>query len=419
MSQDPAVTVVEIEAVLADGTTVRASAAPGEDFALGEIPDTSRLYFELTGKTAEGETVARGRSVSFGIGSGYLPLFIQRLGAFARPPGQLARAHVHAPGGFIENRFLVAIGGDSAHGEEGSANPALGDFYDLQGLGGIEQEPFPRAARSMIARTSSLVLVDDAGASVVDSSGTTTDLDPPEGLAAFADVSGGLTRDSIDGTSFIVGATRSDGDPTAAILTLDTEGTLAATKLQHARRGAGIVYVEDVGMVIVGGSATGAGIEIIDDDAETVRTLPFPPDATEGAAAVIWDAKTIAVFGGRDGDAPAPTRLFDLGCLAAECAAVEREDLAIEAIASRGQAYALPKGLLVMGEAEPEGDGPGETLAFLVDRTTETLSVKPLPMRERRRGATPIPAPNGTLAVLGGITPTGAPALSVELFFPE
>jgi hypothetical protein len=46
-------------------------------------------------------------------------------------------------------------------------------------------------------------------------------------------------------------------------------------------------------------------------------------------------------------------------------------------------------------------------------------AVTEMPLREPRRGATAVPAPNGTLALMGGVHLDGTPALSVEMFFPE
>jgi hypothetical protein len=53
----------------------------------------------------------------------------------------------------------------------------------------------------------------------------------------------------------------------------------------------------------------------------------------------------------------------------------------------------------------------------LVDVAAE--EVTSLPLREPRRGASVLPAPNGTLALIGGETLDGAAAHSIELFFPE
>ncbi|NUP10377.1 MAG: hypothetical protein HOW73_30370, partial [Polyangiaceae bacterium] len=405
--------------------------APGEEFDLGDAPDSSQLAFELTGRTADGTVVARGRSVRLTLGSlntTAIPLFIQRLDGFARPPGELVRAHVHAPAGVVGENFLVATGGDAAYGEDGQVDPALGDFYDIIHLVGSESgNELPRAARSMLVRNSTLILIDDEGASYADlSEGTTSDIDPPEGMT-WDEVSGGetidLLGDDLPGLSYVVGATRPD-EPTDAVLVLDDSGSMSVVRLSQPRRGASAVYVPGLGLAVVGGAteADGPGIEIIGDDGASVSSIPYPTDATEGAAAVLQADKQIVVLGGRRAGEPAPTRAFDLGCLAnCEEEIQYLEDQDVDELASHGHAYKLPDGtFLTVGEAEPEGDGPGETLAFIVDIAAEPAeAVRSLPLRDRRRGATPIAVPNGTLAIIGGITPNGAPARSVEYFFPE
>ncbi|NUP14142.1 MAG: hypothetical protein HOW73_49545, partial [Polyangiaceae bacterium] len=239
LSADPAVAEVEIVAQTPDGSVkLRATAAPGEEFDLGDAPDSSQLAFELTGRTADGTVVARGRSVRLTLGSlntDAVPLFIQRLGGFARPPSELVRAHVHAPAGVVGENFLVATGGDAAYGEDGPVDPALGDFYDFIFLIGRESPSvLPRAARSMLARNTTLILIDDEGASYADlSEGTTSDIDPPEGMT-WDEVSGGetidLLGDDLPGLSYVVGATRPD-EPTDAVLVLDDSGSMSVVRL--------------------------------------------------------------------------------------------------------------------------------------------------------------------------------------------
>jgi hypothetical protein len=62
-------------------------------------------------------------------------------------------------------------------------------------------------------------------------------------------------------------------------------------------------------------------------------------------------------------------------------------------------------------------DARGQTLAFFV--ALPSGAVTSLPLREPRFGATPTPTPNGMLALLGGVLVSGAPARSIELFYPE
>ncbi len=427
LSEAPAIALVEIAATSPDETvSLSATAAPGESFDLGEAPDTSILSFELTGTNADGDVVARGRSVSVAVGAletVTLPLFIQRLGSFARPPGGLVRAHVHAPGGVLAERYLIATGGDRAVTASATdADPALGDFYDLLALGAAESgAALPRAAQSMLVRGSALILIDDDGATAVDlTAGTSSDLTAPEGLD-FAEVSGGAAIDGPDGISFVVGATREETEAhpkTTAVLVVDDSGSFTVARLATARAGATALYVDGVGLVIAGGAESGSGVETISADGATVSDVPYPADPTTGAAGVVTAAQKIALLGGRSGADPASTRVLDLRCVAdCEASIVVVEDAALPEVASRGAAFATAKTVLVVGEGDPDGDRPGETLAFSVDLGAATVT--PLPLREPRRGATALPTPNGLLAIVGGIDDTGAGASSIELLFPE
>ncbi len=419
LKADPAVAEVKIVGKSADGEVTRtATAKVGGSFDMGEVPDTSIMTFELTGTSADGNVIARGRSVSVPVGAvdaDVLSLFIQRTGAFARPPGELTRSHVHAPGGVVGERFLVATGGDTAVGASGPADPAFGDYYDMLGLTGTESDAsLPRAAKSLVVRDTTLLLIDDAGASsaVLDQA-TTQELSPPDGLT-FADVSGGVAFDLPGGTTLVVGATRPDG-PTAAVLAVDTTGTMTALSLTTPRAGAAVAYVDGQGLVVAGGSADGAGVEVIGDDL-SVRSLPFPADATTGAAAVTFVENQLVLIGGRLAGAAAPTRVYELTCAAACDPGTTFYQLVpaadVPELAARGRAFAVTNAALTIGETDA-----GETVAFRVSIGESTVTA--LPLREPRFGATPIPAPNGTLALVGGVTDVGSPVRSVEIFFPE
>ncbi len=412
-SQDPAVTRVVIRATTADGSSsFEVESEPGGSFNLGEFSDQEFLSFDVFGETAEGDVVVRGRSLTLPVGaiaSESVPLFVQRLEGFSRPPGELARAHVHAPAGVVDEQFILAFGGDAAFGENGPADPGLGDFYDVLSLAGGEASSIlPRTPRSLVVRSSIILLIDDEGSTVLDSSDQTTDRDPPGDLR-FEEVSGGRTIESDDGTSYVVGCTRPE-TPSNAILALDQNGDFSEIRLATPRSGCGATFVPDVGLVVFGGSAEGKAFEVVESGG-TLRALPFDADATAGAALVLSSDEIVLALGGLRDGAPAATRFFDLRCQA-DCAPDELAAAALPALQTRGEAFKFEGGVLAIGENDE-----GETLAFKVQLPDG--QVTPLPFRERRFGATPVPAPNGTLMVVGGVQPSSAPALTVEAFFPE
>jgi hypothetical protein len=117
LGDTPAITEVVIRAYepIENGLEIETSAAPGEDFDLGEVADSKLLVFELTGKTADGDVKARGRSVAVSLADelpSVLPIFIQRLGGFARP--RLNRTAPRTDRRPCSVSFLVLTGGERA-----------------------------------------------------------------------------------------------------------------------------------------------------------------------------------------------------------------------------------------------------------------------------------------------------------------
>ncbi|WP_437282572.1 hypothetical protein WME90_18930 [Sorangium sp. So ce375] len=425
---DPPVARIEVTATAADGdVTVSAAAAPGGELDFGEIPAERAYTFEVRGLDAGGATVVRGRSAAgiylAGVTGDVLPLFAQRTGRWARPPGELAAARVGAPGAALAERYLLLTGGAAAGGGAAAdVDPARVDGYDLATWGGSSSTgALPRAARSLVVRGDLLLTVDDEGASWTDvAAGQSAEASLPEGLGSFAEVAGGRTVEASDGRSFVVGATRAGlaagapGEPSDAVLVVGADGALSVARLRHARAGAAAVWLEGLGLVVAGGSAEGAGLELLGDGATAFSPTSFPPDPSEGAGAAVTGPGEVVLVGGVQGGAAAPTRRLAPGC-AATCAAVEVEGAVVTAAIGGVAAFALPGGrILAVGS---EAGETGLTRSFLVD--VAAAEVEELPLREPRRGAAVVPAPNGTLAVLGGVHADGTPALTIETFFPE
>lgn len=427
LGDDPAITEVVIRAYepVENGLEIETSAAPGEDFDLGEVADSKLLVFELTGKTADGDVKARGRSVAVSLADelpSVLPIFIQRLGGFARLPTGIERPHVRGQAAVLGERYLLLTGGERAIGEDGEEDAAFIERYDLMLMSGESSTVLlSRTAKTMVVLDDTALLIGDDGATfqnLVD--GEPSVATAPDDFS-FGDVAGGLVVDSLadDRPIFVVGGARPDVASDVVFMIDRDSGNISALHLAEARAGAAAIYVEGTGLVIMGGSGNAPGVEIVREEDFSVSALPLPADTTSGAAVAIFDAAEhkIAVFGGRlEGDIAAPSRVLDVGCVTADdCAAnvvTLKDNATLDELASRGSAFTTPRGALVVGETTS-----GETIAFLVDVAAE--QVTSLPLREPRRGATALPAPNGTLAIIGGETLDGAAAHSIELFFPE
>ncbi|MDC0745279.1 hypothetical protein [Polyangium mundeleinium] len=417
-SATPAVTKIRIEAKTATGTTFAAETTPGGTFDLGEVPEDEPLGVEVTGTTAEGATVVRGRSltgiVPGAFASADIPVFVQRVGTWARPPGGLVRAHVDAPAAVLGEQFLVTTGGSAAASADGAADVRLGDFYDLLGWGPSVTPAMPLEARTIVGRPSGMMLVGATGASAVDAGGSAYAVAWPESAGSFADVAGGLVVESPSGTSYVVGATQA-GTATDEVLVVSSTGALSVLRLSAARKGAAAAWAPGVGLVVAGGSATAAGFEVLPEGGTAFAPRDMPADATEGAAAVVAGDGKMALVGGLDAmGADAKVRTWSPSCTSG-CAAEEVAGAALPVGITRAQGFSLGGSrMLVVGH---EATAAKLVRVFVIDRSGPSVEERPL--REPRAGAAVVAAPNGTLAILGGVLEDGSPALHVETFFPD
>ncbi len=421
---EPPVTRITVSAKSPDGTiAIIAATEPGGSFDLGDVVETESLGFEVAGFDVLGHLVVRGRTLAavslLGVGTETtVPVFTQRIGQWARPPGELTRAHVHAPTGVLNEQYVWQSGG-KAYDASGEIEAAQSDFYDLFAFSGATGPTLDRAPESIVSRGSVAQLFDAAGATAIDFYNQTKgDLTAPEGLTSFAEIAGGQPVTGEDGTVFIVGGSRPSGEASDAVLIISTNGTLSATRLNHKRLGAAVVWVTDLGLMVAGGSDEGAGLEVLPSQTTKFVAGGYPVDPVVGAAAVLdpRDAKGLKVIllGGHEGTKAAPSRLLDLDCATA-CAVTPIPTADLPRALHRGVAYVLSDTAVITVGDEVSED-PGETHAYVVDLVAATVTEAVL--RERRKGASPIPSPLGTLTLLGGVHLDGTPAFTVESFFP-
>jgi hypothetical protein len=421
MTQDPAVANVVVTGRYDyEDVTIEAEAPPGGDLDFGDVDGSLPYNFEVTGYDAAGNEVMRGTSVGGivleSIDGDTFQIFAQRLGAWARPPGQLARTHTRAPAVNVGERYLLITGGDAPQDA-----PEV-EEYDLFAWAGVKAGAFPFAARTLIRMSDDngdfLIGLgrDDANEVASFENGEpNTNISLPEGLTSFGELAGGSVIVSRDETrAFVVGATR-PGSPTDAVLELTSDGTLIVRRLVHPRAGAAAAWFETVGLVVLGGSADGPGVEVLGENATTFAVRDFPPDPTAGAAAIApSDYSNLFLFGGTAGAAGAATRVVDPRCTS-DCAPEAQDPMTFDVALTRVSAYPLGQSRFLAAGDEP--DPSGLTRTFVVDYSAGIVTE--LPLREPRRGATLVDTPNGKLAVLGGVHPDGTPALTVEMFVPE
>jgi hypothetical protein len=431
----PAVSMVAVTVTSLDGTIdVTATGAPAQTFDFGDFDEFEQITVTLDG-TAESGQVMGGQTLPGLLLStvvGDIPVFAQRKGQWSRPLGGLAASHVNGVATVIEGRYLALTGGTAATGDPTSTTGDV-DAYDLFGLGGDATSTFFSTAPQTIVAVPASTYNPDSQALILGSGSPelydytqgadNTDNAPlslPTGMTAWTDVTGGAVLSDGKGRAFVVGATRGSGATTAVLaVEVDADGDVVLTDypLIVARAGAAAAYIEGVGLVVAGGSSMPPGVEVLSPaGAAFVAQGNSPADPVAGAGAVTDGGSGLVLIGGVEpGGAIAPTRHLELTNCTAGCAAAAVPGLAMLPIALVNvSAYPLG-GQRSLAVGTQLGDG-GLNRSFIVD--IGALIVTEALLREPRQGASVIPAPNATLAVLGGEHADGTPALSVELFLP-
>jgi hypothetical protein len=414
-SADPAPTRVRIEFVEDAKRTVLTEAnAPatvvslqGSSIAVGTIGS-----FEATGTGAEGTPIVRGATVQFLVqewANVTIPLFVGRASTWSRPTDNMENGRNHPVAVIVGSRYLLAAGGEVT-----DLNPAVPDVFDVIHWQTYPNQPaLPRAPKTMVSVGDALLCIEDAAASwlnlIDDRVATET---APMGLT-FAEVAGGEVFGLEDGTSYVVGATRTGGEPTAKVLRIDKTGLLRAITLATPRRGAAAGVVAG-NLVVWGGSAEGMGAETLNKNQDAFTVLPFAPDPTTGLGMATVDGTTALLAGGKDPvtGGPVAFRTFDVTCTA-DCVTSELT-MAPALALQRTHVFSLASGhWLVTGDTDD-----GEFQAMSLQTTSGTPEVIDRPLRERRRAATSILLPNGQPAAFGGQNPeTSTPVRSLEVFF--
>ncbi len=316
LTRAPAPTKLVVDSLDTSGNATNLATAdlPTDSVDLGDRDPSAAIRVRANAVDASGKVLVTGTSVQLQLGAlanASLPIFIARVSEFARMPSPLGDARTSPLLIGVMGRYLVAAGGQGVGGTSSQ-------IYDIGGLTAYNSPPaLPVTPVSIAAVGNSLLLLDANGGgtwfSVGDSSYQSATA--PSG-GAFADVAGGRTVATSDGTLYIVGATRTTGQPTPRILRVGTDGTLTFASLITARLGAAAAWASGRGLVVAGGSATGAGAEVLADAQTASSALPYPADATTGAGAAALDGSHVLLGGGLDGSGqPAKVRALDLGCL--------------------------------------------------------------------------------------------------------
>jgi hypothetical protein len=412
---EPPAQKVLIEIVHGNTRTPLANvAAPATDVSIGtEGPSNVIAHFDATAFDADANVVMRGSTIPldvYGIAGVRVPLFMGRVGTSARAPGELVFPRRHPQLLRLGHDYVLSSGGDGAQ-----TIPTSFDAYSVWRWSVVKkQPPLPKVPESWAAIDPKVLLIDQDGAIWLDlSTSSTSEVVAPIGLD-FKQIAGGVTLSGPDDIQYIVGATRTTGEPTNQILRIDADGALELMKLGTPRLGAAATMVNGQ-LLVVGGSDAGAGAELSNLAGTLFKQQAYPADARQGAAAIALDNTTAILAGGRDPatDEISGFRTMDLSCME-DCSPVEiaNADFPFD----RAQLFPAREGqLLAVGE-QPD---TGETRVFTFD-TGLGNALNEIALRTPRSGASAILLPNGQVGVFSGdALADGTPAMTMEVFFPQ
>lgn len=144
---------------------VGAAGLPSSSIAITNTDASPGLAgFEVRALDHTSAVLLRGRSVPLFIYTlaGFdLPLFVGRTGEWARPDNSLMLTYIDPVVALVDAQYLIVAQGAAVAGTEARAAETY-DFGAWQAL--HDQPPLPRAPRSLVALGSTLLVVDDTGA---------------------------------------------------------------------------------------------------------------------------------------------------------------------------------------------------------------------------------------------------------------
>jgi len=393
----PAAVKLEVDAVDSSGntSTLATTALPATTIDLGSLDETLIDTVQVTATDAANEQVVYGQSVPFELGilqGATAPIFVQRTGDLARMPGPLPDARSQPVLAIFEGRFLLVSGGSDA------TQAMQTQIYDFASFAPLASPPLLTLAPVSSAFFGTVGLFIDAGGNAIfyDFSSSTPDAATPPVGDTFADIAGGATVVATDGTQYIVGATRTTGTATDAVLFIDATGTLSWLTLSAPRLGAAATWIAGRGLVVAGGSATANGVEVLSPGATMGTALAYLPDDTTGAGATALDTEHILLAGGLTGAGADPgVRSIDLITCETTCSPVAWPALPAPLVSA--EAFSSDASdAVVIGD-----DASATTHVYVLAATAPTTE---LDTRVPLSGARAVVSPVGSVVLFGGAT---------------
>lgn len=402
-SRAPAPTKLRVDAVDSSGhvTTLSTTPLPAATVDLGTQSESTVATLDVTGLDASGSRIVFGASLPLffgGLAGMTLPVFVQRVGELARMPGPLSDARQAPLLAQVQGQYVFVGGGLEA---STASTTQLYDFGQLAPLPSPPTLPLAPQSVAFVGTVAWLIGATGAADYFDFSSNGQADLPAPAG-GSFADVAGGLTVIGDNGVQFIVGATRSSGAPTAAVLEIDPNKTSDPNypfggptwlTLAAPRLGAAAAWVPGRGLVVVGGSSSAPGAELVSPGSTRGSALPYPPDPSVLGGATTLSNEIVLVAGGYTAAGDAGARTIDLTCTA-QCAPVVWES-GFPAPIVAAQAFTIdPANAFVVGSEI----GTGSTHAFRLTSTTATE----VPTKVPHSNARALWSPVGSVVLFGG-----------------
>ncbi|MCL2724744.1 MAG: hypothetical protein FWD69_09940 [Polyangiaceae bacterium] len=387
-TRTPVPSTLVVENIALDGTTteITRTALPASEVDLGNLNPSTIGALRVSAIDAAGTVLLQGQSldVQFGALDGAsMNVFVQRVGEFARLPQTPSTVLASPVVDIADGRYIFAASGTASA------------LYDLLALAPMSSAPvLTRSAESIATVSTTVLVVDETGATMIDlSTASTTDATAPTG-GNFGDIAGGATVYAPDGSLYIVGGTRTTGDATTRVLYINASGNASFVNLAAPRRGACAAWMDGHGLVVYGGSATGAGAEVLASTSTLGSPLAFPPDPVIGCAATAFDGHRMIVAGGQgtadDPNAFSPARVVDVACTSSCTPAAGTTDVPLV----RAQAVTVgADAALAVGD-----DATGQTRAYRVTPT----DVREITLKVPRTGGRLVAMPTGGAAVVGG-----------------
>jgi hypothetical protein len=414
-TQSPVPTQIVVKADDGSGTltTLATASYPTDTIDLGNQDENAIATIDVQALDANGNELVFGASVplQYGALDGLtLPIFVQRVGQNARLPNPMSDAREAPTLAILSDRFLIVGGGaDSALAE-------TSEVYDFAQFASIGSPPtLPRVPLSMPLLGTVGLMIDGGGGTYYDfSQDASSEVTPPAGFS-FADVAGGQSLYDSNGVAYVVGATRATGAPTAAVLKIDPNDTSNASyplgnmtwlTLTTPRLGAAAAWTDTYGLVVAGGSTTGAGVEVVAPKETAGAARLFPTDPSTGAGMTKLDASHVLLAGGAKPDGTDPgVRALDLGC-SADCGSSPNTTVwgALPVAVGGAAVFDIDGARAFVVGNEPSS---GATHTFLLTSTGATE----VPTKVPHKNASAILSPVGSVLLYGG-------ANEVESFTP-